>query len=73
LDTACKEIAAACVVMSERSVDFCHMHGVITQTKGIFVTTMRTTDFTTFWRNVNDRKPKRFTRCKYRCTKILGR
>jgi len=48
LDTACKKIAAACVVMSERSVDFCHMHGVITQTEGIFVTTMRTTNFTTF-------------------------
>jgi len=61
-------------MMHETSVAFCHMHGVTTQTKGIFfIIAMRTTNFTTFERNVNDRKPKQITRCKYRCTKILGR
>jgi hypothetical protein len=66
LDTACKKIAAACVVMTETSADFCHMHSVITQTKGtFFITAMRTMNFTTFERNVNDRKPKQITRsCK---------
>jgi len=74
LDTACKKDAVVCVGMPGTSVDFCHMHGFITQTKGIFfVNAMRTTNFTTFERNVNDRKPKQITRYKYRCTKILGR
>jgi hypothetical protein len=60
--------------MPETSVDFCNMRGVITQTKGLFfVTAMRTTNFTAFERNVNDRKRKQTARCKYRCTKILGR
>jgi len=55
-------------------IDLCHMHGVITQTKGIFfVTAMRTTNFATFERNINGRKPKQITVCKYRCTKMLGR
>jgi len=45
--------------MPGTSVDFCHMHGFITQTKGIFfVTAMKTTNFTAFERNVNDRNPK---------------
>jgi hypothetical protein len=50
------------------------MHDVITQPKGIFfITATRTTNFTTFERNVNDTKPKQITRRKYRCTKIVGR